>query len=116
MLRVGSYHSFAAPGQRPARGGRIYQSLNMLILSIYGLPREAPMPIAGIYGPDDFANPVHGRAAAPTRNCVSPAERARALPMPKLEWTPEVERATAHLYERVRAVISPVEWPFMAPY
>jgi quinolinate synthase len=36
--------------------------------------------------------------------------------MPSLEWTPEVERATAHLYERVRAVISPVEWPLMAPY
>ena len=36
--------------------------------------------------------------------------------MPSLEWTPEVERATAHLYERVKNVISPVEWPFMAPY
>ncbi len=36
--------------------------------------------------------------------------------MPALEWTPEVERATAHLYERVRKVISPVEWPFHAPY
>ena len=34
----------------------------------------------------------------------------------RCEWTPEVERATAHLYERVRTVISPVEWPFMAPY
>ena len=36
--------------------------------------------------------------------------------MPPLEWTPEVERATAHLYERVKNVISPVEWPLMAPY
>ena len=36
--------------------------------------------------------------------------------MPSLEWTPEVERATAHLYERVKNVIPPVEWPFMAPY
>jgi quinolinate synthase len=50
------------------------------------------------------------------RRPVSPAERARALPMPALEWTPEVERATAHLYERVKNVITPVEWPFMAPY
>src|SRR6202040_3351806 len=25
------------------------------------------------------------------------------------------ERATAHLYERVKGVISPIEWPFMAP-
>jgi len=74
------------------------------------------MPIAGIYGPDDFGNPVHGHPAAHMRNRVSAAERARALPMPSLEWTPEVERATAHLYERVKNVISPVEWPFMAPY
>jgi quinolinate synthase len=35
--------------------------------------------------------------------------------MPALAWTPEVERATAHLYERVKAVIPPVEWPFFAP-
>ena len=35
--------------------------------------------------------------------------------MPSLEWTPEVERDTAHLYERVKRVISPVEWPLMAP-
>src|SRR5580700_6877038 len=65
------------------------------------------MPIAGIYGPDDFG-PAHRRLSA--------AERARALPMPSLEWTGEVERATAHLYERVKNVITPVEWPFMAPY
>ncbi|MDB5608789.1 MAG: quinolinate synthetase, partial [Bradyrhizobium sp.] len=74
------------------------------------------MPIAGIYGPDDFGNPFHGHSAARIRSRVSPAERARALPMPSLEWTPEVERATAHLYERVKNVIPPVEWPFMAPY
>src|SRR5258708_37928901 len=73
------------------------------------------MPIAGIYGPDDFGNPVHG-CPTPERNRVSAAERARALPMPSLEWTPEVERVTAHLYERVKKVISPIEWPFMAPY
>ena len=73
------------------------------------------MPIAGIYGPDDFAQPGRTHPAA-MRRPLSPAERARALPMPSLEWTPEVERATAHLYERVKNVITPVEWPFMAPY
>jgi quinolinate synthase len=36
--------------------------------------------------------------------------------VPPLEWTSEVERATAHLYERVKGVIPPIEWPFMAPY
>src|SRR6202047_2376840 len=74
------------------------------------------MPIAAIYGPDDFGNNVPGRPVTPARTRVSAAERARALPMPSLEWTPEVERATAHLYERVKNVVSPVEWPFMAPY
>ncbi len=72
--------------------------------------------LAGLYGPEDFGNPAHGRAVAPTRSRVSAQERARALPMPSLEWTPEVERATAHLYDKVKAVIPPVEWPFMAPY
>jgi quinolinate synthase len=74
------------------------------------------MPIAGIYGPDDFGNPVHGQTSARARSRLTAAERARALPMPSLEWTPEVERATAHLYERVKHVVSPVEWPLMAPY
>src|SRR4030088_2329100 len=74
------------------------------------------MPIARIYGPDDFGSPRRGQPATSTRSRVSAAERALALPMPSLEWTPEVERATAHLYERVKNVISPVEWPFMAPY
>ena len=36
--------------------------------------------------------------------------------MPPVAWTPEIERETAHLYERVKAVIPPVEWPTMAPY
>ena len=54
------------------------------------------MPIAAIYGPDDFGNPAPGRPVTPARTRVSAAERARALPVPSLEWTPEVERATAH--------------------
>ena len=33
-----------------------------------------------------------------------------------LEFTPEVERATADVYERVRDVIPPLEWPVHAPY
>src|SRR5882762_5305134 len=78
--------------------------------------KETIMPIAGIYGPEDFGNPMHGYPAARARSRVTAAERARALPMPSLQWTPEVERATAHLYQRVKRVISPVEWPLMAPY
>jgi quinolinate synthase len=71
------------------------------------------MPIAGIYGPDDFQS---SGLAAPPRYRLPPAESARAPSMPSLQWTSEVERATAHLYERIRGVIPPVEWPFMAPY
>ena len=73
------------------------------------------MPIAGIYGPDDFRKSAQRRPNAQARTPVSPAGQAAALPMPQLEWTPEVERATAHLYERVKSVIPPVEWPLMAP-
>lgn len=69
------------------------------------------MSLAGIYGRDDFAP---RRATAATKPLSS--RPARILPTPSVEWTPEVERETAHLYERVKTVIPPVEWPFMAPY
>ncbi|MBR0777478.1 quinolinate synthase NadA [Bradyrhizobium diazoefficiens] len=72
------------------------------------------MPIAGIYGPDDFADRPQGQTISSSR-AVPPARTAQPLPMPSLEWTPEVEQATAPLYERVRHVIPPVEWPLMAP-
>jgi quinolinate synthase len=38
------------------------------------------------------------------------------LPMPSLEFTEAVARETAHLYERVKAVVPAIEWPVMAPY
>jgi quinolinate synthase len=74
------------------------------------------MPVAGIYGPEDFTNgPLRPSITQPRLRAAVTA-RTPTLPMPSLEWTPEVERATAHLYARVSNVISPVEWPFMAPY
>ncbi|MBM3608552.1 MAG: quinolinate synthase NadA, partial [Alphaproteobacteria bacterium] len=51
-----------------------------------------------------------------TAAALPAAERFGVLPRPQLLWTPEVERETAHLYEKVKAVIPPVEWPFHAPY
>src|SRR5262249_6616302 len=82
----------------------------------YGIEfKEDAMPMSGLYGPEDFGNTVR-QTSTQMRPAISPAERARALPMPALEWTDEVERATAHLYERVKHVISPVEWPLMAPH
>ncbi len=48
---------------------------------------------------------------------LSPANRVRPLPgLPGPEYTKEVARETAHLYERVKHVIPPVEWPAFAPY
>ena len=38
------------------------------------------------------------------------------LPKPDLTYTPEVAEATAHLYERVSRVVTPIEWPTFAPY
>ncbi|NJM35592.1 MAG: quinolinate synthase NadA [Rhodomicrobium sp.] len=40
----------------------------------------------------------------------------RRLPMPSLDYTAEVAKQTAHLYEKVSGVIPPVEWPAFAPY
>ena len=36
--------------------------------------------------------------------------------MAEPQYTPEVEQATAHIYERVKNVIPDVEWPVHAPY
>jgi len=68
------------------------------------------MPMVGVFGPEDFSHAKRGGSTRPL------LREARALPTPELEWTPEIERETAHLYDRVKAVIPPVEWPLMAPY
>ncbi len=36
--------------------------------------------------------------------------------MPDLQWSPSLEKKMAPLYEKVKDAISPLEWPFMAPY
>src|SRR5215472_17519141 len=79
----------------------------MLILSIY-VKGSRSMPILETLGPGlDRSLPVSGGTAA---------RRFPPIPMPPLEWNASVERDTAHLYERIKAVIPPVEWPFFAPY
>ena len=63
---------------------------------------------------------LHSAAARPGLNPAPPsslaAPRFPVLPRPRLDWTPEVEAATAHLYQRVAKVMPPIEWPFHAPY
>jgi quinolinate synthase len=73
------------------------------------------MPIAAIYGPDDFTAAARSAPAAALAGSSRPGAAAGGLPVPQLDWNEGVARATAHLYERVRSVISPVEWPLMAP-
>jgi quinolinate synthase len=54
---------------------------------------------------------LEGKEATPPRN-----PRFKPLPMPDLEYTPEVAREMAPYYERVKHVIPAVEWPVYAPY
>jgi quinolinate synthase len=55
-------------------------------------------------------------AVAPVAGAGHAARRLGVLPMPSLEWNEQVAKETAHLYERVKKVVPPVEWPFFAPY
>ena len=55
------------------------------------------MPIAGIYGPEDFGNPARRHPTSELRTRVSPAEHARALPMPSLQWTRK-SNAQPHIF------------------
>jgi len=65
----------------------------------------------------DTVGPLSRRKPAPSPAGASVAlKRFGALPMPALEWNTEVERDTAHLYERIKNVVPSVEWPFFAPY
>jgi quinolinate synthase len=101
--------------ETPGPKGRISQEPKYAHIEHIRRLQEAKMPITGIYGPDDLGTAARP-AEAIVRARITASERARALPMPSLEWTPEVERATAHLYARVKSVIPEIEWPFMAPY
>src|SRR5688572_31635263 len=70
------------------------------------------MPILQAFGPTAVSPPVPPSTAGLT----AAARRLGVLPMPSLEWNAQVEKETAHLYERVQKVVPPVEWPFFAPY
>jgi quinolinate synthase len=56
--------------------------------------------------------------ALETRDEARRARPARfpVLPMPALDYTDEVARETAPLYQRVKTVIPAIEWPVLAPY
>ncbi len=46
----------------------------------------------------------------------APARTFEPLPMPDLTYTPEVEAAVGHLYEKMAHAIPRIEWPIHAPY
>jgi quinolinate synthase len=63
--------------------------------------------------------PLAGRPpAAPPRSAASSAAARKygIVPVPSLEWNEHVARETAPLYERIKNVVPPLEWPFFAPY
>jgi quinolinate synthase len=72
------------------------------------------MPVLQQFGPTR-SHPFVPSASSPGELSAA-ARRHGVKPMPSLEWNRQVERETAHLYERVQAVVPPVEWPFFAPY
>ena len=72
------------------------------------------MPVLEMFGPSR-GHPFMPTASAPGELSAA-ARKYGVKPMPALEWNTQVERDTAHLYERVQAVIPSVEWPFFAPY
>ncbi|SNZ08320.1 quinolinate synthase NadA [Cohaesibacter gelatinilyticus] len=51
-----------------------------------------------------------------TRDLSKAALNRGILPAPSLEFTDEIASETAHVYEKVKDVIPPIEWPFHAPY
>jgi quinolinate synthase len=55
-------------------------------------------------------------AAGERRTARTAEERFGVVPYPDLDYTPEVARATAPIYEKVRHVIPALEWPVFAPY
>src|SRR5436189_4271485 len=72
------------------------------------------MPVLAALGPTR-GHPFMPTASLPGE--LSAAARKYGIkPMPALEWNAQVERETAHLYERVQAVVPSIEWPFFAPY
>ena len=71
------------------------------------------MPILETFGPLRHRRRPRPPPAASGMRRAADSARCRCR---RCEWNAEVERETAHLYERVKNVMPPVEWPFFAPY
>lgn len=51
-----------------------------------------------------------------SRDLSKAAQERGIFERPPLEFTKEVEEETAPIYEKVKHIIPPIEWPFHAPY
>src|SRR4051812_8292045 len=69
------------------------------------------MPVIEIVGPTRPHPPLPPPAARPGM-----PGKFGPLPAPSLQWNAETERATEHLYARIKNVVPAIEWPFFAPY
>src|SRR5882724_6523812 len=72
---------------------------------------EGSVPILDIVGSATGRHPP-----MVSRPASDAAKALGVLPMPPLAWNEDVARETAHLYDRIKAVVPSVEWPFFAPY
>ena len=72
------------------------------------------MPVLESLGPS--RSPPFMPAPSLPGELSAAARKYGVKPMPSLEWNAQVERETAHLYERVKDVVPSIEWPFFAPY
>lgn len=54
--------------------------------------------------------------STPPKKLSSAAQKYGILEAPELEYTDEVAKEMAPLYEKVKTVVPSVEWPFFAPY
>ncbi len=99
-----------------------FRTLYMLKMSISNVLvplREMNMSESDVLVSETAATSAPVARTPRTRKTTRKAEVASkfaAIEMPSLEFTPEVEAATAHLYARVAHIIPPIEWPFHAPY
>jgi quinolinate synthase len=71
------------------------------------------LPVAGLYNPFT-ANSRRAYIKTPNARLISYQDDFQIMAEP--QYTPEVEQATAAIYERVKDVIPDVEWPVHAPY
>jgi quinolinate synthase len=71
------------------------------------------MPIINTLGPTALS---HSARSPSPRSRSDAAKKFGVLQRPALAWNADVERETAHLYDRVKDVVPPIEWPFFAPY